>query len=426
MLKRIRYNLQQGRTFLTFGFLQSLGQVLGMIAPLVAAKYFAGRGTTEAVFGSYSLSAMIVFFFIAVLISSTQSPFVVHANQERERTGRISKSFTVQCLFLVAGIAVFLVLNTVFAGALTAFAAISTGELAFVSIAFVGMAIKAFFSNVFMALGKRERSALVELVFGAVVMAVVIAALWQIRTVTLKTVFSAYGLAGLAVAVVFIGAIDFKICLPLEFDPAHFRAMLHFTLWLMFGAAAAYFVNWGDNLVLRLYVSMDRIGVYNFAYQLFKGVAMLILVIHAYFLPFVSQHIANAEKTKSYLFNKRPKIVALGMLCLALLYFAGPLAVQAVYGDLYRGFIVPFHILLLGAALVLYVTFYETILYARRAYRFLQVVNIVQLSVNLGLDILWVPRWGILGAAVGTVVGYLIRTVIVELYFNLKLKKALY
>ena len=420
------YNLRQSRTFLTFGFIQSTGQVLGTIAPLVAAKYFAGGGSTEAVFGSYSLSAMVLFFFIAVLISSTQSPFIVHANQEREKTGRISKSFTAQCIFVATGVALFVILNTVFHGAITAFAEISTRELAFVSLAFAGMAIKAFFSNVFMALGKRQRSALVEMVFGTVVIVVVIVVLCRTHRVTIDTVFSAYGMGGLAVAAVFIGIIDFGVCLPLDFDRNHFRAMLNFTLWLMFGAAVASLINWGDNLVLRPYVSMAKIGTYNFAYQIFKGAAMLMLIVHVYFLPFVSQHIANAEKMKSYLFNKRPKILALGVVCIALLYVVVPAARRAIYGDLYSDSVVPLRILLLGGVLVLYVVFYETILYARKAYRFLQVVNFVQLSVNLGLDILLVPRWGVLGAAIGTVTGYLIRTIIVELYFDLKLKKVLY
>jgi O-antigen/teichoic acid export membrane protein len=425
------YNLQQARTLLTFGFLQSTGQVLGMIAPLVAAKYFSGGGSPEAVFGSYSLSATVLFFFMAVLISSTQSPFIVHANQEREKTGRINKSFTAQCLFFVAGIALFLILNAAFAGVTTAFAEISRGELAFVSVAFVGMAIKAFFSNVFMALGKRERSALVELVFGTVVMAVVIVVLCRTGRITIDTVFSAYGLGGLAVAVVFIGAVDFGVCLPLDFDRSHFRAMLHFTSWLMFGAALTALVNWGDNLVLTYYkgrhiLSLGNIGAYNFAYSLFKGVAMLMLIVHVYFLPFVSQHIANAEKMKSYLFNKRPKILALGVACIALLYVVLPAAREAIYGKLYEDSIAPLRVLLLGCVLVLYVIFYETILYARKSYRFVQVLNIVQLSVNLSLDILLVPMWGILGAAVGTVIGYLIRTVVMELYFNLKLKKVLY
>jgi O-antigen/teichoic acid export membrane protein len=423
------YNLRQGRTLLTFGFLQSTGQVLGMIAPLVAAKYFSNEaisgGTREAVFGSYSLSAMIVFFFVSVLISSTQSPFIVHANQEREKTGRINKSFTVQCVFFVTGVALFLILNAIFAGAMTAFAGISTAELAFVSIAFVGMAGKAFFSTLFMALGQRERSSLVELTFGSVVLAVVIIVLSRTGYVTIKTVFLAYGLGGAVVTAVFIGVVNFTVCLPLDLDRSHFRDMLHFTLWLMFGAAAAYFINWGDNLVLRVYVSMTDIGVYNFAYQIFKGVAMLMLIVSTYFLPFVSQHIANPEKMRSYLFNKRPKILIVGVVCVALLYVAAPMLLRAVYGDLYSDSILPLRVLLLGSVLVLYVIFYETILYARKAYRFIQVINVVQLSVNLGLDILLVPRWGALGAAVGTVMGYLIRTVVVELFFNLKLKRDL-
>ncbi len=397
-----------------------------MIVPLVAAKYFAGGGSTEAVLGSYSLSATILFFFMAILISSTQSPFIIHANQEREKTGRISRSFTVQCILVAAGIVLFLILSMVFGRAITAFAAISPGELAFVALAFVGMAVKAFFSNVFLALGNRQRSAWVELVFGIAVMTVVLAVLYRTHRVTLQTVFSAYGLGGLVVAAAFVGVIDFKSCLPFDFDRNHFRAMLHFTSWLIFGAAVASLVNYGDNLVLRPYTSIGNIGTYNFAYQIFKGVAMLMLIVHVYFLPFVSQHIGNPEKMKSYLFNKRPKILVLGVVGVALLYVMVPPARQALYGNLYADSILPLRILLFGSVLVLYVVFYETILYARRAYRFIQVLNTVQLSVNLGLDILLVPRWGILGAAVGTVAGYLTRTVVMEVYFNLKLKRVLY
>lgn len=427
MLQRIRYNLQQGRTLLTYGFLQSTGQGLAMIASLVAAKYFWGLGGAEAENGRFQLCTTVLFFFIAVLISSTQSPFIVHANQERERTGRISRSFASQCIFIIAGVGLFLFLSTIFRGVITGFAEISARELVFVSIAFIGLAVKTFFSNVFMALGNRQRSALVELVFGAAFLAVVIAVLRGAGHLTIQTVLSAYGIAGLAVATVFIRTVDFGVCLPFDFDRKHFRAMLHFTLWLMLGAAVAALINWGDNLVLKYYrLSLGRIGTYGLAYQIFKGVAMLMLVVHAYFLPFVSQHIANAEKMRSYLFNKRPKILVLGVACVALLYTIVPTAVRLVYGDLYSGSILPLRVLLVGSVLVLYVVFYETILYARKEYRFIQVLGIVQLSVNLGLDILLVPIWGILGAAIGTVTGYLIRTIVMELYFNLKLKKVLY
>jgi len=91
MLRKIGHEIKQGKTLFQFGFLKGTGQALGMIAPLVIAKFFA----SEALFGRFFLARMIVFFFATLLITSAQIPFVIFANQERSKTGKIYKSFSV-------------------------------------------------------------------------------------------------------------------------------------------------------------------------------------------------------------------------------------------------------------------------------------------------------------------------------------------
>jgi O-antigen/teichoic acid export membrane protein len=419
VLRTIKQSWNQGRTLLTFGFLQAGGQVLGMAAPLVIAKF-----SSEALFGRYSLAKMIIFFFTSTLIASTQSPFVVHANQERDKTGKISRSFTVQCLFFVAGLAAFAAITTIFSHSLTAFADISVGDLLFASAAFLALAVKAFLANLFMALGQRVRSALVESVFGVLVLATVVFVCVAGR-LSLAWAFLAYCLAGLGATVLFLGAVNFRAILPLHWDRKHCAEMFDFTKWIVAGAAATYFINWGDNLVLRPYVSMANIGTYNLAYQIFKGVIMLTFALFAYFLPFISQHIENRAMIRDYLFRKRPRIFLAGLAGIGVLFLVAPAAFRAVYGSAYPGSLTALRVLLIGSAFMLYAIFYAPILNALKLYRFAQTVNIIQVTLNILLDLILVPRMGMMGAAVATSIAYFCHAAILETHYRIRLKPML-
>jgi O-antigen/teichoic acid export membrane protein len=419
MLRKIKEELKQGKTLLEFGFLKGIGQTFGMSAPLVIAKFFSPE-----LFGSYSLAKMIVFFFTSLLIASAQTPFIVFANQERVKTGRINKSFSVQCTFLLVSVFAFLLINLVFNKAIIAFAQISGGDLVFMSLAFVGLAGKAFVSNLFMALGERIKSSIVELVFGGSALAMVLA-LCLTDNVNLKTVFLVYFVSAVLVVVLFIKTLDFDLLLPFDFDWGHFKEVFNFAKWLMLGATAIYFINWGDNLILRLFVPMGDIGEYNLGYQIFKGVAMLTYIINGYFLPFVSQHIADGTKMRNYLFNKRPKIFFLGFVGIGLLFVTAPHIFRFVYGEVYQDTVTILRILLLGSVLILYYTFYIPILNALKKYKLSQTTNIVQVILNVILNIILIPRFGLYGAAIATVAAYFCKTVFFEIYFRTRLKKSL-
>ncbi len=419
MFEKIRYELRQARGLLGFGFLQALGQGCTMAAPLVVAKFFSREA-----FGSYSLAKMIAFFFSTLLVASLQTPFIVHANQERARTGKINKAFTVQCVFLAVSSAVVIVLATVFRRQLAAFAVIGRGDLVFVVLAFAGLATKNFFCNIFMALGRRMRNAQAELLFGLVTLGLVLV-LHLTDAVTLRNVFAIYPVAAICVVAVFVWRIDFGQLLPLSFDASYCRQMFDFAKWIILGSTAVYFINWGDNLVLRAYVSMGRIGSYNLAYQVFKGLLTLIFVLYGYFLPFVSEHIGDREKVRSYLYVKRPRIMAGGIIVIAALFAGAGVATEAVYGHAYPETPGVFRILLVGAVMMLHVILYAPVLNALKRYRFAQSGNAIQVLLNLVLDLVLVPRMGIHGAAIATSFAYFVHAVIIEIYFRLELKKFL-
>ncbi|UCF15477.1 MAG: polysaccharide biosynthesis C-terminal domain-containing protein [Phycisphaerales bacterium] len=425
MLRRIAQELKQGKILLEFGFFKGTGQALGMIAPLVVAKFLSSAES----FGSYCLAKMILFFFTSILVTSAQAPFVVFANQERTQTQKINKSFSVQFVLFILGFVVFFAITIPLNKYLTIFAKIGGRDLPFVLLAYVGLALKIFLCNLFMSLGQRIKNSLVELTFGAATLSVVFG-LYFTGMLSLRTVFLAYLASGLLVVAMFIGTIDFRQLTPFGIDKKHCKEMFDFTKWLMLGATAVYFINWGGNLVLRLfvstgYISLSDIGTYNLGYQIFKGIIMLTFVVNTYFLPFVSEHIENTDKIRSYLFNKKPKILLVGLIVIVAVYFVFPYVRRMVYGDVYQDSVTLLRILLIGPMLMLYSVFYETLLLAVKKYRFTQCIYVLQVFLNLFLTFLLVPVMGLPGAAVATVVAYFCRAVTIEIYFRIKLQKLL-
>lgn len=432
MLRKIKQELKEGKTLLQFGFLRATGQALGMIAPLVIAKFFADALTKDAaekLYGSYSLAKMTVFFFSTLLIASCQTPFIVFANQERGQTGKINKTFSVQLSFFLLGFFIFFAVTLPFSKYIAALAKISRVDLLFVLPAFVGLALKSFTGNLFMAMGQRIKNSLAELVFGFLTISLVFVLYWT-GTMNLRTVFLVYPISGLSVALIFLWAVDINQLRPLHIDKQHFKEMLNFTKWLMLGAGAVYFINWGGNLVLRLFtsiggVSMGDIGTYNVGYQIFKGIVMLTFIINSYFLPFVSQHVEDPAKMKSYLFNKRPKILLLGLIVIGLIFVVAPYLFKLFFGEVFQDSVTVLRILLVGSVLLFYSVFYETVLVAMKKYKFTQAVYILQVLLSMLFALLLVPVMGMVGVVVATVIAYFFRAATMEIYFRVKLKKLL-
>jgi len=420
MFNRLKKGLHNGRGLLQFGFLRGVGQALGMIGPLLVARFFS-----EGLFGSFVLAKMIVFFFSTLLITSAQTPFIVYANQERARAGKINKSFSVQCVFLLFSIVVFLLTAVVFGRAIAAFAQISGVELFFVCAGFAGIAVKTFVCNLFMALGERTKNALVELVFGGCTLLFIVLFVLA-GSINIKTVFLTYLMAALVVVAVFTGFTDRKLLVPFDFDRKHFRKMFDFTKWVMLGATAVYFINWADNIILRAFgVSLANIGEYGLGYQLFKGIVMLTFILNGYFLPFISEHIHNPVKIRDYLYNKRIKIFLLGLGFIVVLFVAVPYVFGFIYPDSYKSSVDIFGILLFGNVIVLYITFYLPIVNALKKYKFTQVCNVVHIVMKVLLSVALIPLFGLKGAAAATVISYLLLGIIYEIYFRVKLRSSL-
>jgi O-antigen/teichoic acid export membrane protein len=82
-------------------------------------------------------------------------------------------------------------------------------------------------------------------------------------------------------------------------------------------------------------------------------------------------------------------------------------------------------ILLIASIFATYTVFYIAIFNALKKYQFTQIVLIMQIVLNLGLDFLLVPHIGMYGAAIATVIGYVSVLIVYEWYFRRKIRPIL-
>jgi O-antigen/teichoic acid export membrane protein len=419
MLQRITKELKQGKKLVTYTFLLGLGRTLGMAAPLVVAKALSPQ-----MFGSYSLAIMIVFFFSMLLTVSPQTPFIVFASREKSESGKINKAFSVQLTLLMLSLLIFVGITFALHNVITSFAKIESVDLFFIFLAFAGISLKTFLCSLFMALGHRIRNSIAEFVFGLLVLAFV-GALYATDRVALQTVLMAYPTAGAILIAAFVATINFKTLRPFALERKYFTEMLGFTKWVFLGATAVYFINWGDNLVLRFFVSMESIGNYNLGYQIFKGIATLTIGVATYFLPFVSQHLHDADKMRNYLFNKMRKLFVLGTALIILVFVFAPYLFELFYQEAYPHATMILRVLLVGSVAIVYTSLYKPVFDALKEYRFTHAVNVVQVLLNLLMDVILVPSMGILGAAVATVAACIVKLIIYELFFRIRIVRLL-
>jgi O-antigen/teichoic acid export membrane protein len=419
MLKKLKSEFAQARYLLSFLTLQTVGQAVTMAVPLVIAWLFS-----KELYGRYSMSETLIFFFATLFVTSGRTAIIVYANQERAETGLIGKTFSVQFAFLIAGIAAFVIIFIVFQKCLRMFAGVTPEELILLGAAFLGWIIKDSIVTIFFALNRRLQSAFAEIAFGCIALAALIV-FHLFGEINLKSVFLSYFIASFGAVAIGLKFIDPKLLTPFSLDKVHFRQIFIFSAWTLFGVMAAYFINWGGLAVMRKFTSFAETGAYNLAFKFFKGFMALIYIIPAYFLPHISETISSAESIKSYLYHKRPRILLLGAAGLVFAYFVTPFALRLLYKEKFVDCVPIVRILLVGAAAFLHSVFYATLLTASKEYKLIQVAGVSQVVVNMILNFALIPSMGMYGAAIATSASFVYLAAISEFFFRWKLRKKL-
>ena len=226
-----------------------------------------------------------------------------------------------------------------------------------------------------------------------------------------------YGAAGVAAGAVLAALLPTLLAAPLwrgaslNVDPALLRRLLSYGLPLTATFALSFVVNSSDRLLLGLLVSAEAAGLYAVGYDLAQGsltVLMMTVTLAAYPLITRALEREGVGAAREELEQHAVALFALALPAAAGLSLLAPNVAHVVLGSAFEGtaaLLIP--LIVVGALLAGVRAYYLDLSFQlQENTRALLLVTAAAALVNLGLNLLWIPRLGYLGAAYATVAAY--------------------
>lgn len=378
------------------------------------------RKLTGYEYGVYTLILTVLGILVTFGFSWTSSSLMYFGVEEKLKYGSLNRTFWARNIILIISYLSIGVLFLFFKNKINSYLT----EPVSIYI-FIWMTVRIFtdyLSSYFLSIEKRVSSILVTLTVKIITLFLLFLFNMTLKRILIFSIISE--LSGL----IWIFKINKKDFGKFIFDKKIFKQVLSFGFWQLFGFSGLYLINFGDNLVIKHYLTIEDVGIYNISYQLFMGMSAFSYLFSSYFAPQVVRGIKEKDLILLNNIFKRDRFILVGILAIPhiiVIYFAKKI-ILSFYGVYYIGAVTPLIILTIES-LFKYFTVFNILTYnCFKKYSFLQILNIIQAVFNIGLDILFVPRFGITGAAYGTILSFIIISIIETIYGEyilLKFKK---
>jgi len=185
--------------------------------------------------------------------------------------------------------------------------------------------------------------------------------------------------------------------------------MLRFSVPLAFAAIAGELMTYIDSIMLGYFEPARQVGIYNAAVPIYRILPIFLMSAGFIFAPVAARFIAEHK-------NRELEHLYVSVMFLALLYPAG--MISLFFGSRYSGAAVPLQILAAGELIQIIVGPNTRAMIAYGKTKLLMVDTFVIAGVNVALNLLLIPRYGINGAAIATSSAMIAMnvTVLVQLY----------
>lgn len=202
--------------------------------------------------------------------------------------------------------------------------------------------------------------------------------------------------------------------------PRHLLAALAFGLPLVPHLFAHWGLSLSDRAILSAWVDASELGVYNLGYQVGAIASLFIVALNQSILPDYGRALTNvsARRELARLVTYHVHLVAFAGLGTALL---GPHVIRFVTPESYSraADVIPW--IALGSVFYgLYVIRMNAVTMIAGETRWVWIATLLAASVNVMLNLLLVPVWGIMAAAINTAVGYAVLFLALSLYAQLR------
>ncbi|MCB9059591.1 MAG: oligosaccharide flippase family protein [Calditrichae bacterium] len=208
--------------------------------------------------------------------------------------------------------------------------------------------------------------------------------------------------------IILIGFIYIKksYIFPLSYNSELIKKMVNYAFPLLFTSWSGYVVNWIDVYVIKYFMTLSDVGVYQAAYKIMSTLksfwgAGLVTISTPIIMVFKTKN--RSEKiTEFYLRRLTPQISFFSMLIVAFVILFSDYILLFIYGEEFIASITPFKILVASINISAISYSILAIVTSFDMTKHMLLIGITTGLLNIIMDVLLVPYIGITGAAISS------------------------
>ncbi|NQT65924.1 MAG: oligosaccharide flippase family protein [FCB group bacterium] len=220
---------------------------------------------------------------------------------------------------------------------------------------------------------------------------------------------------------------------PLSFDKIMLKQMLIYSAPLFFSAWSSYIITWVDTYVIKYFMTMEDVGIYQAAYKILNSIKSfwglgLVTVTTPIIMIFKTNNETNKIKD-FYLKRLLPQVSFFGLIIISLILVFSDIMFRIVYGVEFNDSIVPFKILVASQNFAIISSMMTAIILSYDMTKTIAIMGILTGIFNVIADIILVQYFGINGPAISSCIVFSINPIIwffiIHKKFGVKRKLAL-
>jgi O-antigen/teichoic acid export membrane protein len=399
--------LENKKNFILYSFFRFATQGLSLLTNI-----FIVRQLSVNDYGIYSISLTVIGFVVTFGFSWSSSTIVYYGSKEKTKKGNINKTFWARNIILFFSLISVTLVFFFFRNLINSYIGI---EIAFVILFWIYIRVFGdYLKKYFLAVKKQILSTMLTFISRIIFLLFVIFIPINVELIIILYLLSE---ASVLFFVFKVNKNDFG---KFEFDKELFKEVLSFSLWQLFGFSGLYIINFGDNFVIKQFMTTADVGIYNSAYKLFNGLAGLAYIISSYYASDISEYVEKKSKIKLHHFFYRERwfILSLVLFLHIILIFSSEFIINVIYGQRYLKATPILQILLVGSIFQFAGVFYVLYCNTNNKYKKLQFINIIRSFMNIVLDIIFINFFGVVGPAIATVIAIIVTSIIYTINFE--------
>jgi len=400
MIKDLRNTFKQTAIY-------GLSNIFVKAAGLILLPIYTSSLSLDA-YGMLAMFELITQFFVGVISFSLPASMLRVASDTEEKKTQNRIYFTAAVLltgFCGLFLVLFLPLNGIFSSAI-----FDTDQYAsYFTIAFISIVLEIFGVLPMQLLRLREKS-LQYLLFFSLKLGSLVGFVWYFVVVKDMGVYGALWGVLSANLTLFIATIPMQLRnLELKFDKKAAREMYAFGAPLIFTTISGTILTIADRIIIEIYGQLSDLGIYTLAYKVGSLSNLLIIGTFALgFLPIAFKKFgdANFDRFYSKMFTYYMGISIVLTLVVSLFSKEGIKIISSENPEYWIAIVlVPFiaYVFLLKAIQ----TYLSYVFFLIKKTRYHAYITIFGVIINVALNFLFIPKYGMYGAILATGISYI-------------------